>query len=167
MSGYRIKSAEEEKLAVTTENESGTRALGAVIGDIAEGGLCIALTGVLGSGKTRLVKGIAEGLGIADSDGVTSPTYIICAEYAGRLTLYHFDAYRLHGAAEFEDAAGDMPYNAKAVSAIEWAERVEGALPEDRIEIQIEITGETDRDFGITATGEKSHRVLKKLSESL
>jgi tRNA threonylcarbamoyladenosine biosynthesis protein TsaE len=85
------------------------------------------------------------------------------AEYSGRVTFRHFDAYRLSGAAEFEDAAGDALEDASAVTAVEWAERVSDALPEDRLDVAIEITGDTGRRFSITATGPGSNRILSAL----
>ncbi|TET37946.1 MAG: tRNA (adenosine(37)-N6)-threonylcarbamoyltransferase complex ATPase subunit type 1 TsaE [Planctomycetota bacterium] len=150
-------------LTVTTESEEETLALGKTIGEAAAPGLWVAMTGVLGSGKTRLAKGIAEGLGVLDTEGVVSPTYTIAAEYSGRVTFRHFDAYRLSGAAEFEDAAGDALEDASAVTAVEWAERVSDALPKDRLEVAIEITGDTGRRFSITATGPGSKKMLSEL----
>ena len=56
-------------------------------------GKCLALVGPLGAGKTQLAKGVAEGLGVTSV--VNSPTFIIMNEHAGRLPLFHVDAYRL------------------------------------------------------------------------
>jgi tRNA threonylcarbamoyladenosine biosynthesis protein TsaE len=127
----------DNTLTITAESEEETLALGKSIGEAAVPGMWVAMTGVLGSGKTRLAKGIAEGLGVEDPAGVVSPTYIIAAEYHGRVVFRHFDAYRLSGAAEFEDAAGDALEDASAVTAVEWAERVADAMPEDRLDVAI------------------------------
>ncbi len=64
------------------------------------GGEAIALIGGLGSGKTHFVKGLADGAGVCHSEDVNSPTFVLVHEYAGRVYLYHVDAYRLRSPAE-------------------------------------------------------------------
>ncbi len=76
--------------------------IGSEIGSQLRGGEIIALTGPLGSGKTHLIKGIAAGAGAKDLRDVNSPTFVIVNEYAGRLDIYHIDAYRLNSVSEFE-----------------------------------------------------------------
>src|SRR3954469_16601005 len=66
-------------------------------------GAVVALVGQLGAGKTHLARAVAEGLGVPDSRVVTSPTFVLLQEYAGRLPLYHFDVYRLAGEGAFAD----------------------------------------------------------------
>src|SRR6059058_1645721 len=80
-----------------------TAAFGRRLADLLFPGAVVALIGPLGAGKTHLVRAIAEGLGIADSRAVTSPTFVLIQEYTARLPIYHFDAYRLRTAAEFAD----------------------------------------------------------------
>ena len=70
-----------------------TQRIGRALGLVAQPGTCLALVGPLGAGKTQLAKGVAEGLGVASV--VNSPTFIIMNEHAGRLPLFHVDAYRL------------------------------------------------------------------------
>src|SRR4051812_34934083 len=82
-----------------------TVALGRRLGALLFPGAVVALVGELGAGKTHLARAIAEGLGIPDSRAVTSPTFVLMQEYPARLTIYHFDAYRLAGTADF-DALG-------------------------------------------------------------
>ena len=78
-----------------------TQAFGRRLGQRLWPGAVIALIGELGAGKTQLTRAIAEGLGIADSRVVTSPTFVLVQEYKARLPIYHFDAYRLKTEAEF------------------------------------------------------------------
>src|SRR5947208_10713503 len=85
----------------------------------------VALVGPLGAGKTHLVRAVAEGLGIADSRAVSSPTFVLIQEYDARLPIYHFDAYRLRGAAEFFDLGAHEYFEGKGVCLVEWADRVE------------------------------------------
>src|SRR2546421_2100991 len=77
--------------------------LGRRLGQLLFPGAVVALVGTLGAGKTFLTRAIAEGLGVADSRVVSSPTFVLIQEYQGRLPLYHFDTYRLRTVAEFSD----------------------------------------------------------------
>lgn len=114
---------------------SATRAIGRAIGEAAEPGTFVALIGELGAGKTQLTKGVAEGLGVTSV--VNSPTFILMNEHVGRLRLHHVDAYRL-GDPEEALAAGLLDdRQAAGVVVLEWADRLAGWLPEDRLEIAI------------------------------
>ena len=93
--------------------------LGRRLGRILEPGDVIALEGELGTGKTELIKGIAEALGV--SSGVHSPTFVLHHRYRGRLPIEHYDLYRLEGMA-WVDTGLDEPA-ADAVTLIEWPER--------------------------------------------
>ena len=93
--------------------------LGRRLGQVLEPGDVIALEGELGSGKTELIKGIAEALGV--SSGVHSPTYVLHHRYRGRLPIEHYDLYRLEGMA-WVDTGLDEPAP-DAVTLIEWPER--------------------------------------------
>src|SRR5712692_4982009 len=91
------------ELEIVVTNLAGTDALGRRLADALFGGAVVALIGPLGAGKTHLVRAIAEGLGVSDSRVVNSPTFVLIQEYAGRLPIYHFDAYRLRSSGEFMD----------------------------------------------------------------
>jgi tRNA threonylcarbamoyladenosine biosynthesis protein TsaE len=115
-------------------------------------GSVIVLRGGLGAGKTCLVKGIARGLGITES--VTSPTYTIISEYSARLSgetvpLYHIDAYRLNGDADFENTGAGELMGGGGIAIIEWSERIPRSIPENAIKIDIEITGPQSRLFRV------------------
>lgn len=133
---------------VITHNREETLALGELIGRSAPGAAVIACRGGLGAGKTTLAKGIAKGLGIDEE--VTSPTFTIISEYAGRLTFYHIDAYRLSGESDFAEIGGkEMLEAPSSLCLIEWSER----LPEivnDRtaiIEIRVEEGDQRSLEF--------------------
>jgi tRNA threonylcarbamoyladenosine biosynthesis protein TsaE len=140
-----------------------TRRLGHALGRALFPGAVIALEGGLGAGKTHLVRAIAEGLEVPDSRIVTSPTFVLLQQYEGRLTMYHFDAYRLTspeaflalGAAEMLEDAG--------VCVVEWADLVERCLPADRLRVRLRVTGETSREALIEATGERHAALLASL----
>lgn len=122
-------------------------------------GAVVALIGPLGAGKTHLTRAIAEGLAIPDARAVTSPTFVLLQEYPARLTMYHFDAYRLRNAADFDALGAEEQVYGDGVTLIEWADRVLAALPEDHLRIELELTGATSRRATLTATGPR-HGVL-------
>jgi tRNA threonylcarbamoyladenosine biosynthesis protein TsaE len=124
--------------------------LGRRIGSQLKGGEVIGICGLLGSGKTHLIKGIAAGAGTQDSRHVNSPTFVIINEYAGRLDIYHIDAYRLNSIAEFEMLGFDEYCNPQSVVLIEWADKIESALQAiDYIRIELQHTGETKRKIHV------------------
>ncbi|MDB5181826.1 MAG: hydrolase [Candidatus Saccharibacteria bacterium] len=119
------------------------------LGSRLRGGEVIVLVSDLGGGKTAFVRGLARGMG--STDHVASPTFTISREYkSGKLTLYHFDFYRLQEpgivAAELEEFIHDPT----AVVAIEWGAIVKDVLPEDKMVINITRTGETSRHLEVT-----------------
>ena len=102
--------------------------LGRRFGSQLKGGEVIGICGLLGSGKTHLIKGIAAGAGARDSKQVNSPTFVIVNEYAGRLSIYHIDAYRLNSISEFEMLGFDEYCGPQSVVLIEWFDKIETAL---------------------------------------
>jgi len=102
---------------------------GRKLGSQLRGGEIIAVNGLLGSGKTHLIRGIAAGAGVEQNGReVSSPTFVIVNEYAGRLNIYHIDVYRLDSVAEFEKIGFDDMCYAESVVVIEWADKVASAL---------------------------------------
>jgi len=108
------------------------------------GGEVFALHGVLGAGKTQLVKGLARGLGYRGD--VTSPTFTIVHEYTGgRLPIYHLDLYRIQD----EKAAMIMGIEeylpSEGVTVIEWPERIAALLPPHTRHWELEVASLTER----------------------
>lgn len=127
-----------------------THALGRALGRLLTPGDFVALDGALGAGKTHFVKGIAAGLGVPPDEPIVSPTFVLVREYAGRLKLYHLDAYRLGGVAELLDLGlQEMRRAARAVVALEWAERVAPAIPTDACRVELIHVGARVRDVQI------------------
>lgn len=93
-----------------------------------------------------------------------SPTFVLISEYRGRLTLYHVDAYRLHGAADFEALGAAELMTSGAVTVIEWADRVEGALPDELLRVECAHAGETRRDIRVVARGKRYEDLVAALS---
>ena len=128
----------------------------------------VALRGTLGAGKTRLVQAMALGLGM-DPSVVTSPTFVLLHEYAGETPLFHFDAYRLRSDEEFWQLGADEYLSGEAggIAVIEWADRVAGCLPEERLEVSIEIVSASERRFMIVAHGERYEQALERVKRLL
>jgi tRNA threonylcarbamoyladenosine biosynthesis protein TsaE len=128
---------------VTTQSEDETATVGRELAATLSAGDVVLLFGDLGAGKTALVRGLAEGLGVS-RDEVSSPTFTLIQEYrGGRLTLFHVDLYRIEDPREFDELGLDEIAEG-GVLAIEWAERLPGPPPQ-AIRISIEHAGEAER----------------------
>lgn len=121
------------------------------IGQKLRGGETIELVGDLGSGKTAFVKGLAAGLG--SQDYAHSPSFTLSHVYrAGELKIHHYDFHRLNDAGIMKQELTDALADSQVVVVVEWADLVEDVLPDDRLIISIEPTGETSRRFKLTAS---------------
>jgi tRNA threonylcarbamoyladenosine biosynthesis protein TsaE len=107
---------------------------------------CILLIGNLGAGKTTLAKGIIHGLGFAEPDEVSSPTFTLIHEY-GNGRVYHIDLYRLDTAAQVATLGLDDIFDREAVVLIEWGERFPELIPKARIEIRLTAIGDGERQI--------------------
>lgn len=130
-----------------------TFSFGKWIGENALAGQVYTLVGDLGVGKTVFTQGVAAGLEITEP--VNSPTFTIIQEYeSGRMPFYHFDVYRIGDIEEMEEIGYDDYFYGNGICLIEWANLIEGILPEDRIQITIEKDLEKGFDYRkITVTG--------------
>jgi len=113
----------------------------------------VLLIGNLGAGKTTLSKGIAEGLGVARAEDVSSPTFPIIHEYGEAGELYHIDLYRLDTEQEVETLGLDEIFARDAVVLLEWAERFPALMPAERIEIRIEARDDETREVRVEELG--------------
>ena len=135
---------------VVAESPDETKALGTTLADRLPPGSVVALYGDLGTGKTHLVKGIADGLGL-DPATVRSPTFTILHTYEeGRHPLHHFDAYRVQSSDEFVEL-GFEEYVADetGIICIEWADRVEALLPPEALRLTLTHEGPTRRRIAL------------------
>lgn len=128
----------------TANGPQETIAFAEKIGTLLKKGDVIAYTGGLGAGKTTFTRGLAIGLGLGDN--VTSPTFSIVNEYRGeKISLYHFDMYRIMGEDELETTGFyDYPLE-ESVFAIEWSENISDELPDNTIYINIERVDDETR----------------------
>jgi tRNA threonylcarbamoyladenosine biosynthesis protein TsaE len=151
-----------DRIIVEAPDEAATVAIGCALAASLPSRSVVALIGPLGAGKTRLVQAVAEAAGI-DPREVISPTFVLIHEYQGRLPIYHFDAYRLRDDDEFLRLGPEEYFERDGWTFIEWADRVAGCLPPDRLEIRIEPTGPSSRRFEIAAIGEQYTQVVAAL----
>jgi tRNA threonylcarbamoyladenosine biosynthesis protein TsaE len=155
-----------DEFTFLANNESDTQRLGAALAQALQPGTTVALIGTLGAGKTRLVQALAAGCGVP-RETVVSPTFVLCQEYHGQRTLYHLDAYRLKDDDEFLELGPEEYFASDGITLIEWADRVLDCLPPQRLEIHIEVVGETARQFRLVAVGGESSAVLNELAAAL
>jgi tRNA threonylcarbamoyladenosine biosynthesis protein TsaE len=138
-----------------------TRAIGRALGAAAVPGTVIALSGELGAGKTQLAKGVAEGLGVTGV--VNSPTFVLMNEHEGRLRMHHIDAYRLADPEEAVDAGLLDEREVAGLTVIEWADRLDGWLPAERLDLLL-VAGDapTERAISWEALGASHARLASE-----
>jgi tRNA threonylcarbamoyladenosine biosynthesis protein TsaE len=113
---------------------SATEAAGARVARQLHGGMVVALSGDLGTGKTTLVRGCLRALGWRER--VKSPTYTLVEHYSlSSLYFYHFDFYRFADPREWETAGLSECFRDDAICMVEWPERVAGLLPRPDLEL--------------------------------
>lgn len=147
-------------ITLFSSSEAETEAVGARLADLVQPGDVLALVGELGAGKTCLSRGLARGLGVVDP--VTSPTFILVAQYdtARGFPLYHADCYRLlHPSGEAQDIGLEELMDDHGVCVVEWAERIAPLLPPDHLRITFTILGDQARRLDLTATGPRSKAI--------
>jgi len=135
-----------------------TSALGRALAAEARPGDVICLWGDLGAGKTHLAKAFGVGLGVTDT--IVSPSFILMAEYVGRLPLFHIDLYRLSDAADAISGGLIDDRQAAGVTLIEWPDRLGTALPERRLDVIIDGSGDEPRTITLRAVHADLRRYL-------
>ena len=132
---------------IHTRSEEETIALGETLALELPPKIVVLLIGNLGAGKTTIAKGIVKGLGAADPDEVSSPTFTLIHEYGPG--VYHVDLYRLDRASQVASVGLDEIFERRAVVLVEWGERFPELMPEERVEIRLRSLGENEREITI------------------
>jgi len=130
-----------------SNSEAETREIGFRLGKKIKRGDVVCLYGELGSGKTTMVKGIARALGIRERD-ITSASFSIIVEYDSDIPFYHIDLYRVENN-EVASLGLHEYIGMEGISVIEWAERAEKEIPDNRIKVTLEYTGENSREIWV------------------
>jgi tRNA threonylcarbamoyladenosine biosynthesis protein TsaE len=154
------------QLIVNIRSEQELRQFGELLARSLPAATVVALRGTLGAGKTRLVQAVAAGLGV-DPKVVTSPTFVLCQHYRGRLTIHHLDAYRVRDPDEFLELGADEYLDGPDITFIEWADRVSACLPEDYLDVMLEVVGPQARRLILNAHGPRSRETLDRLREAV
>lgn len=144
---------------IVCPDPAATTALGRALGAVARAGDLVCLWGELGAGKTHLAK--AFGLGLRVTETITSPSFVLMAEYEGRLPLFHVDPYRLTRADDALQGGLLDERQSSGVTLVEWPERLGDALPNDRLDVRIEGTGDEPRSIDLIARGDRYRRYLE------
>jgi len=142
----------------TTTSGADTIELGRKLASLLAPPQLLILRGDLGTGKTTLVKGIAEALDAAEADEVTSPTFTLLHEYEGTreakpVRLFHLDLYRLEGERQLETLGLDDLLTPDALVLIEWGEKFKSIQKRATGEISIQSQGGDGRQITVTLKG--------------
>jgi tRNA threonylcarbamoyladenosine biosynthesis protein TsaE len=146
----------DDSISFESASEAQTIALGERLARLLRAGDVIALEGDLGAGKTRFVRGLAQGLG-CDPGAVSSPTYVLAHEYTPERdgpALVHVDAYRVRSGDDLDGLGLDRALERGGVLVVEWASRVGNWLDPGRLDVLIEHEGEDRRTITLSWRGE-------------
>ena len=145
----------ELELRLDAPDPEATSALGRALARVAQPGDLLCLWGDLGAGKTHLAKAFGAGLGVTGT--ITSPSFILMAEYDGRLPLFHIDLYRLADATDVLAGGLVDDRQSAGVTLVEWPDRMRDALPAARLDVLIDGTGDEPRRITLRS-GDPSYR---------
>ncbi len=155
---------DRNSIEIISRSSEQTRRVGMRLGGLIQPGDVICLVGDLGAGKTTLVQGLAAGWGSLDP--VSSPTFVLVNVYrkVEQARLFHLDAYRMSGPAEAIDLDLDEMLE-QGPLVVEWADRIESALPEERIWVSLQWVDEDQRDLVFSARGARHQLLLDSFRE--
>ena len=143
------------ELRLDAPDPESTSALGRALARAARPGDLVCLWGDLGAGKTHLAKAFGAGMGVTGT--ITSPSFILMAEYDGTLPLFHLDLYRLADATDVLAGGLVDDRQSAGVTLVEWPDRMRAALPAARLDVLIDGTGDEPRRITLRA-GDPSYR---------
>jgi tRNA threonylcarbamoyladenosine biosynthesis protein TsaE len=188
--GGSVTRSSQEATSITLDSISHsltqTQRLGMRLGDLLRGGELILLDGQLGTGKTTLTQGLAQGMGITEV--INSPTFTLLKEYhaqlspalvheqargtmprqpqQGGLALYHFDLYRLDNPEEMLDLGFEDYFYGSGVCVVEWADKADLLWPAERLNIRLKLLSETKRSLLFIATGARYCELLRQFQKN-
>jgi tRNA threonylcarbamoyladenosine biosynthesis protein TsaE len=146
----------EGELDIITSSAEQTQRYGSRLGTLLKAGDVLCLSGDMGAGKTVFASGLGAGWGAEAR--LTSPTYNLVNEYRrakDRTRLCHIDAYRLNGVQDLDSVGFDDMLGTRRILIIEWPERIESALPEDHLWVQLRVLDTGRRNLIMEGHGER------------
>lgn len=148
-------------IELTSGSPDQTLDIGRRLARVLRAGDIVLLSGRLGAGKTLLVSGIAEGMGVQEQ--VTSPSFVLVHEYDGFLRIIHADMYRLGSIGEFDDL--ELTTDSRdGVLVVEWGDVVASAVP-DYLLVEMTITDDGTRQMRFVGVGSWAERSLEELAQ--
>lgn len=142
-----------------------TLKIGKIIGENVKAGDMVALIGELGSGKTLLTQGIAQGIPVSEGYHITSPTFTLINEYPGRINLYHLDVYRLAGSEDLALLGFEDYIDGDGVVVIEWAEKIRDILPEESLFVRLCRLDDRRREICVEGNVRRFENLFKALKD--
>ncbi len=153
-------------LEIISPTPQETERIGSLVGEMLKGGDVIALSGELGTGKTTLVRGIAQGMKF-DKEEVASPSFTLINEYDGPLPLFHIDLYRLESEQELYEIGYEEYIRGNGVVVIEWADKVHQAIPQESLWIILRYLDAKRREIVMKAQGNRYEKMIEELRRRL
>jgi tRNA threonylcarbamoyladenosine biosynthesis protein TsaE len=147
-------------VVLQTKSPSETIRIGKSIGSLLLPGDVVALVGELGTGKTQFVKGLAAGVGAGSPADISSPSFTLINEYAGKVPFYHIDLFRLKREKDAEELGLEEYFQGGGITAIEWADKIPSLLPPEMLWIHIRYIGNHTRSFEIIAKGKRFEKMI-------
>jgi tRNA threonylcarbamoyladenosine biosynthesis protein TsaE len=154
-------------MEIISKSVNDTMKIGKLIAKNIRPGYIICLFGQLGTGKTVLAKGIADGLGI-EIKKVISPSFVLIRQHTqGRLALYHFDLYRLKSPSDILGLGYEEYLFGEGITVIEWANRLGPLMPKEFLKIDLKLLKNSHRSLNFTASGKRYQELVKKIHEDI
>jgi tRNA threonylcarbamoyladenosine biosynthesis protein TsaE len=154
-----------QPISIETHSEDETRHLGAEIGRVAQPGDILLLLGSYGAGKTTLVQGIAQGLGIEGP--VTSPSFVLANEYCGRIPLYHIDLWRVSEMDGVTFGALAEYFGGDGICAVEWPASLPASLVDGAMVIKLAVVEDQIRRFTTSGLEPRVAQVFERCAPHL
>jgi tRNA threonylcarbamoyladenosine biosynthesis protein TsaE len=149
-----------ERVVFQTQSTSETIRIGKIIGSLFLSGDVVALVGELGTGKTQFIKGLAAGVGVGKPTYISSPSFTLINEYAGKVPFYHIDLFRLKSEKEAEELGLEEYFQGGGITAIEWADKIPSLLPQEMLWIYIHYTGKHTRSIKMVGKGKRYEELI-------
>jgi tRNA threonylcarbamoyladenosine biosynthesis protein TsaE len=158
----------EGELDVISHSAAQTARFGARLGKLLQAGDIICLSGDMGTGKTSFATGIGQGWGAKTP--LTSPTYNLVHQHKrdeDKRILYHLDCYRLQSVDDTDSIGLDDILDSNGVAIIEWAERIDEALPVDRLWVDMRVIEDMRRSFRFEARGSRYQKLIDEFRDAI